>query len=215
MKLNLLALLSITLFACAAPVAPVDTAPVIPPTVEAPAPELVASAFPAWSSSWGLKQSIYNKGVAYYAKNKAAIKNQGYFMMVDFNLHSSKRRLFLFDMSSKTVAMHNVSAGKNSDPDGDGFATIFSNVSGSNASSLGFYKTAETYNGSHGLSLKLDGLESTNSKARARAVAMHPADYVKDGASAGRSWGCPAIDPRVSAAIIGKVKGGAILLIDR
>jgi hypothetical protein len=50
-------------------------------------------------------------------------------------------------------------------------------------SSLGVYKTAETYNGKHGLSLRLDGLSPTNSKARERAVVVHGADYVEDEAA--------------------------------
>lgn len=171
--------------------------------------------FPEFDSSWGLKRAIFDKARAYFDKNKAAIANPRYFLVVDFNLHASKKRLFVFDLSNDTVALHNVAAAKNSDPDGDGYATKFSNSAGSLMSSLGFYKTLDTYIGKHGLSLRLDGLEATNNNALERAVVIHPADYVKDGSGAGRSWGCPAVDPTISADLIAKVKNGAMLLIDK
>ena len=67
-----------------------------------------------------------------------------------------------------------------------------------------------------GLSLRLEGLSPTNSNAAERAIVMHPADYVSDSApKAGRSWGCPALDPNVSSSMISRVKNGSVLLIDR
>jgi len=213
--LKRLILISLIITACGKIETPVQFpgvvfTPIVPPVVLVPKPGV---SFAAFSSSWGLKKSIYDAGMAYFAKNSSGIKNKHRMMFIDFSLHASKRRLFVFNLDEGTMVSHNVAAGKNSDPDGDGYATVFSNVSGSNTSSLGFYKTAETYIGSHGLSLKLDGLEATNSKVRERAIVMHPANYVTDGSHAGRSFGCPAIDPRISAALIGAVKGGAILYI--
>ena len=83
-------------------------------------------------------------------------------------------------------------------------------------SSLGFYRTLQTYNGKHGLSLRLEGLSPTNSNAAEPAIVMHPADYVSDSApKAGRSWGCPALDPNESSSMISRVKNGSVLLIDR
>ena len=79
-------------------------------------------------------------------------------------------------------------------------------------SSLGLYRTAETFNSQHGYSLRLDGLSPTNSKVRARGIIMHPASYVSDRKEyAGRSWGCFALDPAVSASTITKLKGRALL----
>lgn len=171
--------------------------------------------FPAFSSSWGLKRATYDKAARYFNANKNSIANPRYFMVVDFSKHSSARRFFLFDLSNGKVERNNVAAGKNSDPDVNGYATLFSNVEGSKKSSLGFYRTGTTYNGKHGLSLHLHGLSSTNSNAYSRAIVIHSADYVKNGVKAGLSWGCPALDPAVSANVIGRVKNGAMLLIDR
>lgn len=169
--------------------------------------------FPAYDASWGLKRSVYDKAVAFYARNRASLENPRYATLVDFSKHSSKRRLFLFDLSNGRVETHNVSHGKNSDPDNNGTATKFSNSPGSQMSSLGAYKTLRTYNGGHGYSLRLDGLETTNDNALSRAIVVHPANYVSDSGRAGRSWGCPALDPRISKGVIDKIRNGSLLVI--
>lgn len=76
--------------------------------------------------------------------------------------------------------------------------------------SLGFFITAETYYGSNGFSLRMDGKSTTNSNARSRAIVIHGADYVNQ-SSVGRSWGCPALEMRFYQEVIEKVKGGALV----
>lgn len=155
---------------------------------------------------------VLRPALSYFQQYKDRFPNQNYVSVIDFSQRSSARRLYVIDMQSGTVERHAVAHGKGSDADGDGYATKFSNESGSQMSSLGIYRTAETYDGDHGLSLRLDGLSSTNNNARSRAIVMHPADYVSDsGPSAGRSWGCPAIDPRVSARLISALKNGSMI----
>ena len=175
-------------------------------------PDNLRDQLPAFQASWGLKRALYDNMNTYYAGYNKTVR---YVAIVDFSQHSSKSRFYLFDMKAGTVERHNVSHGSGSDRNNDGMADTFSNVAGSNASSLGMYKTAETYSGKHGYSLRLDGLESSNSNARARAVVMHSATYVKDGKSAGRSWGCPALDPKVYVSVIDRLKGGSLLLIGK
>ena len=86
-------------------------------------------------------------------------------------------------------------------------------------SSLGFYTTGETYNGKHGLSLKLDGQErGINSNARARAVVMHGANYanpsiLKSQGYLGRSQGCPAVPYAVHKEFINTIKDKSCLFI--
>src|SRR5664279_6554582 len=75
-----------------------------------------------------------------------------FWAVVDFNLPSSIERLFIFDLKSQSVRKFLVAHGHNS---GFEFATIFSNELGSNCSSLGIYKTMETYVGKHGESLRI------------------------------------------------------------
>lgn len=155
---------------------------------------------------------LRDAALAYFDVNKKNFANQKYMTIVDFSQHSSKSRFYLVDMTTGAVTALHTSHGKGSDTDNDGYAESFSNVSGSEKSSLGYYRVAETYNGKHGLSIRLDGLSSTNSKARARAVVIHSASYVSEASSkAGRSWGCFVLDPKYLSSIVSKIKDGSLL----
>ncbi|MGZ3693000.1 MAG: murein L,D-transpeptidase catalytic domain family protein, partial [Bdellovibrionota bacterium] len=201
-----------------APVNPVDSAnPTVPsaPTSPSSPDHPLAYRFPEFQESWKLGRSTYEKAVSYYNQNQGLIKNNRYVTIIDFSQPSSHHRLYLFDLKTGSVEMHATAHGKNSDPDNDGFPTQFSNTENSLESSLGFYLTLATYNGTHGYSLRLRGLEASNNNAEARDIVMHPADYVSDAKNyAGRSWGCPAIDPSISKSVIDKVRDGSLLFID-
>lgn len=159
--------------------------------------------------------ALRDNALRFYDANKSKLQNTRYVTVVDMAQHSKERRLFVIDMETGEVERHVVAHGKGSDPEHDGTPRIFSNVEGSQATSLGFYKTAETYQGSNGYSLRLDGLSSTNSNARARAIVVHGAAYVQDGSSKqGRSWGCPALPDTEYTGVIDKVKGGGLLYMD-
>lgn len=158
-----------------------------------------------------IPKSMLTKAINYFDQNKTKIKNKNYIVVIDFKKHSSKERFYLVDMQTGHVESYLMAHGRGSDEDHDGYATVFSNQSGSNASSVGYYLTAETYYGSNGFSLKLDGLSSTNSNARSRAIVIHGADYVTPGEKMGRSWGCPALEQRFNAEVIGLIKGGALI----
>lgn len=137
--------------------------------------------------------------------------------IIDFSLQSDQERLWVIDLDKGKVLFHClVSHGRNS---GELKAESFSNIPGSYESSPGFYVTGESYIGKHGLSLKLDGLESgINDKARARAIVIHGADYVsddfiRDHGRLGRSLGCPAVPVELSEDIIKTIKEGSCLFI--
>ena len=135
--------------------------------------------------------------------------------VIDFSQASPTERMWVYDLRARKLLFQEVvSHGRGS---GKALATSFSNRPESNQSSLGLYRTAETYVGKHGYSLRLDGLdEGFNDKARARAIVMHAADYVNPAAARangylGRSLGCPAIRPAVSRQLIDTVKDGSLL----
>lgn len=144
-------------------------------------------------------------------------KSRAYFdepllTVIDYSLPSTARRLWVLDLASGEVLFHELVAhGRGS---GGNFAVAFSNVEGSKQSSLGLFRTGETYEGRHGYSLRLVGLEpGVNDRAAARAIVIHGADYVTpkfavQNGRLGRSWGCPALDPRVSRQVIDTIKGG-------
>lgn len=152
----------------------------------------------------------------YQLKQKGLIQND-ILTLVDFSLSANSKRMWVIDMSTNTVLYHSLVAhGRNS---GEEFATTFSNKSESYQSSLGFYLTGETYQGKHGLSLRLDGLErGINDKARERAVVIHGADYVseqfiKQNKRLGRSQGCPALPVELNQEIIKTIKDKSCLFI--
>ena len=208
-----LSLAVLFLAACAAPVSKPSAAPVeviTSPDLQSPIEASPLGVLPAYQASWGLKKSLYDKMTSWYSKYNKPVR---YFAIADMSQHSSKKRLYLFDLQNGTIEQHNVAHGSGSDRNNDGILDSWSNSPGSNASAEGMYMTAETYSGKHGLSLKLDGLEPTNSNSRAREIVMHGADYVKDGAHAGRSWGCTALDMAVYESVINRIKGGSLLLL--
>jgi hypothetical protein len=97
-------------------------------------------------------------------------------------------------------------------------AVHFGNEVGSYRSSLGTFLTREAYEGAHGYSLRLEGLDpGVNDRALERAIVIHPADYVSEafrrqsGGRLGRSWGCPALDPAVAPEIIGRIQAGSVI----
>lgn len=179
------------------------------------------------NSTLGLYQQLNNESLKFevfsYALNgylelrqSNKLDNSRYLSIIDMSLSSKLERLFIIDMVDKKITHQSVVAhGKNS---GLEYAKVFSNRVNSHQSSLGFYKTAETYLGKHGLSLRLDGLEFSNNNARKRAIVIHSADYasknfiIKNG-RLGRSYGCPSLPKKGYKAIVNKIKAGSILFI--
>lgn len=150
--------------------------------------------------------------VVYFHQNKASFKNTTVISIIDYSKKSTEKRWYFVDMKTGVVNNMHVAHGKGSDANHDGYAEKFSNVNGSNATSLGFYKTAETYQGNNGYSLRLDGLSSTNSRARERAIVVHGASYVQDSnVIQGRSYGCPAVSMTNYKAVIDRIKGGSLI----
>lgn len=136
--------------------------------------------------------------------------------VIDYSLPSTTKRMWVLDMKTGDVLFHElVTHGKNS---GWATPTDFSNVEGSLKSSIGVFVTGGTYFGKHGRSLYLDGLEpGFNDAARRRAIVVHAADYAtpefaKKQGRLGRSWGCPALDPRVAMKIIDAIQGGSVVV---
>jgi len=149
-------------------------------------------------------------------KTKANLK-ENIIVVVDFSQPSSSKRFYLINMNSEKIIYNNyVAHGKNS---GVLNAEIFSNKPSSYQSSLGFFRTGETYFGKHGLSLKLDGLEEgINHLARQRNIVIHSANYaeesfVKKYGRLGRSFGCPALPKGNYKELIHQIKNGTLLFI--
>ncbi|MEZ0540149.1 murein L,D-transpeptidase catalytic domain family protein [Fibrella arboris] len=137
--------------------------------------------------------------------------------IVDMSQPSSQKRLYVIDLVKRKLLFNTyVAHGRNS---GELQAKRFSNTNSSFQSSLGFYKTLGLYQGKHGLSMQLQGLEKgINDNAFARAIVMHGADYVGEEfirrtGRLGRSQGCPAVSTTECSPIVRTIAGGSCLFI--
>ncbi|HQZ32358.1 MAG TPA: murein L,D-transpeptidase catalytic domain family protein [Arenimonas sp.] len=135
--------------------------------------------------------------------------------VIDYSRPSTQTRLWVFDLKRKSLLFaEHVAHGRGS---GDNMAQSFSNREGSHQSSLGLFRTAETYQGGNGYSMRMDGLEpGVNDAARDRMIVMHGAPYVDPLAALkqgrlGRSFGCPAVRPQVARELIDTLKQGQLL----
>ena len=142
--------------------------------------------------------------------------------VLDFSARSSTPRFHVIDRASGQVLQSfRVSHGHGSEGKrDDGYAEVFSNEPGSNASSLGLYRTGETYRSNvyPGLSMRLDGLSPTNSNARSRFIVIHEARYMdpeswkgKKMGRPGRSEGCFVFSKADRDAVISHLGGGALI----
>lgn len=170
-------------------------------------------------SQLGLSRQAFDyalKGYSYLLAS-GKLNNDRLLSIVDFSLPSSRKRLFIIDLKNNQIVYNTyVAHGRNS---GKEMAHDFSNEPESNKSSLGFYVTGDTYIGKHGFSLRLLGEEKgINDNANSRAIVMHSASYVSEGAIKmqgfiGRSLGCPALPENVYKPIIEKIKNGSCLFL--
>lgn len=166
----------------------------------------------------GLSQQAFNYALKGYQKlvDSGLVNNSEYLTIVDLSQPSRNKRFYIVDMKKDSLAWNTyVSHGKNSGVD---MARNFSNDFNSNKSSLGFYITKSTYQGKHGLSLRIDGLEDGfNDNAEARGVVVHGAPYVNAGRVnsdyMGRSQGCPALPKNEYAQVIDIIKDGSVLFV--
>ena len=168
---------------------------------------------------YGLSADVFNYAWKGYQKllEKKMISRSNYLTICDFSQSSGQKRLYIIDViQNKLITNSYVAHGRNS---GAGYATRFSNKPESLQSSLGFYITQGTYQGAHGLSLRISGVDTGyNDKAMARNIVIHGAAYVnearaKQGVFMGRSFGCPAVPQKESAKIISTIKNGTCLFI--
>ncbi len=170
-------------------------------------------------SAKGLSESAFSNAIKgfQYLTNKLVFSNAKTISIIDFTKPSYAKRLFVIDLKSYKILFNTyVAHGQGS---GDVMATKFSNVPESLQSSIGFYKTENTYIGKNGFSLKLIGLEKgINDRAEERAIVMHGASYVSEEIAQheghiGRSWGCPAVSQNLIKPIVEKIKNGTCLFI--
>jgi hypothetical protein len=150
-------------------------------------------------------------------KTQGRIENLRYLTIIDYSKPSNTNRLFVIDMlQDKLYIQTLVAHGKNS---GILFAKSFSNEDDSFKSSLGFYITGNIFNGKHGATLELEGVEKgINDHAMKRSIVLHGAEYVSESIAkqqgyVGRSLGCPAVPVKNINSIVKAIKGASCLFV--
>ena len=150
------------------------------------------------------------------ALESGAARRPDVLTVIDYSRPSTEPRLFVIDIPANRVRFAELVAhGRGS---GENSAERFSNRDGSHESSLGVFRSADAYVGTHGVALRLEGLEpGFNDHARDRAIVVHGAGYVSSAFAAaqgrlGRSWGCPAVRPEIAKTLIDAIKDGSLVV---
>ncbi len=163
-----------------------------------------------------LNQKVLKIALIAYQKaaDRGAVKKP-VLTVIDYSMPSNKQRMWVFDLGKERLLYNTyVAHGKNSGMD---VPHHFSNKLSSKETSLGTYVTRDTYIGSKGYSLNLQGLErGFNDNAYDRRVVVHGAwyvepDFIKKSGRAGRSWGCPSIAQTLAKPVINTIKGGSVI----
>ena len=156
--------------------------------------------------------------IGYHRLLKKGVLNRTDVLSIcDFSQSSSLKRMYVIDVQNRKLLYRSyVAHGINS---GEEYANSFSNTPESHKSSLGFYVTRNTYFGSNGLSLRIDGMDrGFNTRASQRNIVIHGAPYVSERilhkyGVMGTTFGCPAIPDELSHQIIPAIQDGTCFFI--
>ncbi len=157
---------------------------------------------------------------ASFERHRSQLRYTDVVGIADFSRPSNEHRFFLLDTASGRVSNHLVAHGRGSDPVHSGLLQRFSNQIGSEASSQGGYRTGEYYHGKYGRSLRLAGLDWSNSNAETRAIVVHSAWYAEPEQLAahgklGRSEGCFALPYNSLQQVLARLGPGRFLYADK
>ncbi len=167
----------------------------------------------------GLRPAVLEQAcIGYLALRRThRIERGGLVAVADMDLPNTTERLWVLDLKNAKILHHSLVA--HGEGSGHLRARRFSDLEKSACTSLGFYRTADTYDGKHGYSRRIEGLdEGQNAHAYDRYVVLHAADYaspdyVRRYGHLGYSRGCPALPPGQFKAIIGTMRVGTALLM--
>lgn len=211
----------------AAPLAPTAVAKVASAALDpiAASTKSAVEAFASIVPTLSAPEALQDAFGAYYAfkdKHPDQVKKP-YLYFVDYGQSSTEPRGYVFDMDQMKVVEgpFTVAHGRGSSTSQYGVPTKFSNGSGSAMTSLGLYVAKNLYDftghtGGHAYSsigLRLDGVSTGfNDKAFARGVVAHGAPYVTP-SKAGRSEGCPAMEPTRAERLLPKLANGGMVFL--
>lgn len=167
-----------------------------------------------------VRDELMLSAIAAARNHEGEDQGRGHLVIVDYSRHSSLERVFVLNRETGGVMALRAAHGLGSDPDHDGYLDSFSDRPGSQASPSGLFRMAEAYDGLHGRSVRLDGLEVNNRTARARAIVIHAAAYAEPAHLArygrlGRSNGCLVFSSQDLSRFLAEVPEGTLIYIGR
>ena len=163
---------------------------------------------------------LRERALAALESQRHLVRNADVIGIADFSRPSKDARFYILDLRSGFTTEHHVAHGKGSDPANIGWLEYFSNDIGSEATSQGAYLTGDAYQGKYGYSLRLHGLEPSNSNALARQIVVHSAWYaeprmVESFGKLGRSEGCFALPGVSHAEAMTRLGSGRLLYAEK
>ena len=184
--------------------------PIQPPLPAAPA---------VMAAPGGINPILFQKAKA-ALDSRNWIRSRDFIGVVDFSKSSADGRFHVVHLPSGQVETFRVAHGSGSDPRHSGFLDYFSNRPGSEATSNGAYTTGEYYHGKYGLSMKVHGLDWSNSNAESRAIVIHNAWYAEPEmvdvhGKLGRSQGCFAFSRADQYKVMSRLAGGRMIYADK
>ena len=141
-------------------------------------------------------------------QKKYNVSNNKYVTIINYGKSILSNRLYLVDMQKNEIILRTtVSHAWNS---GIVYPTKFSNGKGSNKSSIGAFKTMDSYYGEYGYAMRVIGLDGElNNNVMDRFVVFHSNKKMK------YLWskGCFATSEEINKKIIDKIKGGTLVYV--
>lgn len=164
--------------------------------------------------------SLLRRALDALERHRDSIPYRDFIGVADFSLPSRAPRFHLVKLADGSLRSHLVAHGRGSDPSRTGWLERFSNEPRSNATSAGAYRTSSFYLGAHGHSIRLEGLDPTNSNALSRAIVVHGAWYVSAETLGvygmlGRSQGCFAVASSSLPEIMAHLGPGRLIYADK
>jgi hypothetical protein len=183
---------------------------------------LVSPALTAQASvaAQGPSRELLRRALTALDRHAAQLPNRELIAVADFSQPSRLPRFHLVETATGRVTSHLVAHGRGSDPGHTGWLERFSNEQGSNASCAGAFRTDGYYVGAHGRSIRLSGLDATNSNAQARGIVVHGAWYVSPAMARspgvlGRSEGCFAFGSDSLQEVMTRLGPGHMIYADK
>jgi hypothetical protein len=181
---------------------------------------LVRPALPREAGDDAVAPALLQRALGALDRHRDSIAFRDLIGIADFSQPSRAPRFHLLSLLDGRVSSHLVAHGRGSDPAHTGWLQRFSNEPHSFATSAGAYRTESQYAGAHGRSIRLQGLDPTNSNAASRAIVVHGAWYVSDTMLGehgvlGRSEGCFAVSESSLDQILTRLGPGRLLYADK